>query len=273
MDTTNTVTVQDAMAVLDKGVADMISSEGWVEYLRTQAKFHQYSMHNCLWLMMQAMARGVDVSRFAGFQTWKSLDRHVRKGEKSFKVLAPCSYKREVELADGTTEEVRGIRGFRVVSVFDVSQTDGAPLATLVKELDSSSEAAKGSYDKLVAWLTSKGVTVARESLSGGVYGYYSRTAARIVVDASLSDVQALKTLCHEVGHFLLHSTDDDASRETAEVEAESSAFVILSALGYDTGDYSFGYIAKWSKGSKEIVRGVATRVQKTARTVLEVLS
>ena len=264
--------VSDALRALDQGVANLIATDGWRDYLRAQAQFHQYSFNNVLWLMLQGLQRNVSVSRFAGFQTWKKMGRFVRAGEKSFKVLAPCGYKRTVEKEDGTKEERFGVRGFRVVSTFDVSQTEGKDLPEIASLIQGSDETARETYARLATWSETRGVRVSREK-SDGSNGYYSRSGNRIVVSDTLGDIHALKTLCHEVAHSILHATDEGDSRETKEVEAESTAFVVMTALGFDTSDYSFGYVAVWSKGSKEAVRAVAGRVQKTAHEILDVLS
>ena len=271
MTTTNSPVVE-ALKTLEAGVEKLIASEGWVNYLKTQAAFHNYSFNNAFWLLLQGVTREVNVSRCAGFQTWKKLGRFVRKGETSFKVLAPCTYKREVEKSDGSIEEKSGVCGFRIVSVFDVSQTDGAELPEVCTKLQGQDETARETFVKLAAWSAARGVQVTRESAKGA-NGFYSRVESRIVVESTLSDIQALKTLAHEVAHSILHSTDEGDSRETKEVEAESTAFVVLHALGVNASDYSFGYIATWSKGSKEAVRAVAGRVQKTAHTILEALA
>jgi antirestriction protein ArdC len=269
--TESTVSVSDALKTLDNGVANLIASDGWVSYLKTQAVFHHYSSNNVLWLLLQSAARSVAPTQFAGFQTWKKLGRSVRKGEKSFKVLAPCSYKRTVEKDNGETEERRGIAGFRVVSVFDLSQTDGEALPEIARPL-SGDDGATEIFAQLAAWSDARGVSVTRGN-TGSTFGYFSREARQIVVSNASSGRHALKTLVHEIAHSILHATDEGDSRETKEVEAESTAFVVLHALGLDSSDYSFGYIAAWSKGSKEIVRGVAARVQKTAHTILDALS
>lgn len=263
--------IQEALKTLENGVANLIASEGWENYLKTQARFHNYSFNNALWLMIQGHLRAVDVTKFAGFQTWKKLGRFVRKGELSFKVLAPCTYKREVAKEDGSVEQKFGISGFRVVSVFDVSQTDGEPLPAIVQRLEGQDEQVMLTFARLAAWSCGNGIPVIQKSL-GGINGVYSRVESLITVDDKLSDVQALKTLVHEIAHSLLHSTDEGDSRSTKEIEAESTAFVVLHALGINAQDYSFGYVASWSKGSKEAVRAVAGRVQKTAHTILEVI-
>jgi hypothetical protein len=265
METTLTP-VQEALKTLEAGVATLIASEGWESYLKTQAQFHNYSFNNVLWLAIQGHQRDVNVSKVAGFQSWKKLGRFVKKGATSFKVLAPCTYKREV---DG--EEKFGISGFKCVSVCDTSKTDGAELPEILHLLEGSSEQARATYALLATWSANRGVQVTRED-TGAVNGSYCRTSGTIQVSDKLSDVQALKTLAHEVAHSLLHSTEEGDSRETKEVEAESTAFVVLHALGIDAADYSFGYVASWSKGSKEAVRAVAGRVQKTAHAILEAI-
>ena len=272
MNTNTESPVSLALKSLDEGVETLIRSEGWEAYLKAQAKFHNYSFNNTIWLTIQGSQRAVDVSRFAGFQTWKSLGRQVVAGAKSFKVLAPISYKKEVKNADGSTETKNGCGGFRVVSVFDISQTDGEPLAEVCQNLEGESSLANETFTKLAAWSAARGVTVTREHASGA-NGYYIRSEARIVVDDKLEGTQALKTLAHEVAHSLLHSTDEGDTRETKEVEAESTAFVVLSALGIDASGYSFGYIASWSRGSKVTVKAVAGRVQKAAHQILEALA
>ena len=264
--------VSDALKVLDQGVANLIATDGWKNYLRVQAQFHQYSFNNTLWLMIQGLQRDVAVSRFAGFQTWKKMGRYVRAGEKSFKVLAPCGYKRTVEKEDGSKEEKFGVRGFKVASTFDISQTEGPDLPEVAHQLQGSDETARETFTRLADWSGARGVPISRE-VTGGSNGYYLRSDNRIAVSDNLSDIHALKTLCHEVAHSILHATDEGDSRETKEVEAESTAFVVMTALGFDTSDYSFGYVAVWSKGSKEAVRAVAGRVQKTAHEILDALS
>lgn len=264
--------VQDALKVLDAGVASLIASEGWTNYLKAQARLTRYSFNNTFWLLLQGIERDCQVSQCAGFQAWKKLGRQVRAGEKSFKVLAPCSYKRSIEKSDGTTEEKTGVYGFRIVSVFDVSQTDGDPLPTVATEILGSDETARAIFAQLSRWSEARGVPVSREN-TGSAGGFFSRSDTRIAVSDTAGDIQALKTLVHEVAHSILHATDEGDTRETKEVEAESTAFVVLQALGLDTSGYSFGYVAVWSKGSKEAVRAVANRVQKTARTILDALS
>lgn len=267
MSTEKTSPLKEAMNVIEAGVQNLLASESWVEYLRTQATFHRYSFQNTIWLMVQAADRGVPVSRFAGYETWKKLGRQVRKGEKSFRVLAPCFYK---ERSEATGEEVKIIGGFRTVPVFDISQTEGDEIPDIVTLLDGSSDELREAFEALVKFSAKRGVPVIRKPLAPE-NGYFSREQNHIAVHSGLSDLHALKTLCHEVAHSILHATDEGSSRSTKEVEAESTAFVVMHALGLDTSDYSFGYVASWSNGDTRVIRGVAERVQKAAKEILSV--
>jgi antirestriction protein ArdC len=261
----NTEKLQEAQQALQNGLANLVSTEGWKDYLRAQARFHNYSFQNVIWLTCQAMARGVHATRFAGYQTWRGLGRNVRKGETSFKVLAPCGYK-GVDKATG--EEVYRVRGFRVASTFELSQTDGEPLPEPVKKLEGSSEELRAAFAKVEKYNTSRGLTVVRETLNGP-NGLYNRLNREIKLDSSLSDLQAFKTLCHETAHSLLHNSDEGDSRATKEVEAESVAFVVCHALGIDSAEYSLGYVAHWANGDMKLVQDVAVRVQKTAKIIV----
>jgi antirestriction protein ArdC len=218
-----------------------------------------------VWLLDQAKHRGMDVSRFAGFQTWKSLGRHVRKGESSFKVLAPCGYKK---VDEETGEETFRVRGFRVVSTFDVSQTDGEPLPEPITKLQGSGEELRAAFATIEKSLKARGITVSREALNGP-NGVFLRLNREVKIDESLSDLQALKTLCHETAHSLLHDSVDAESRATKEVEAESTAFIVMHALGLDSAEYSLGYIAHWADGDLKLVQAVATRAQGAAKKIL----
>ncbi len=257
----------EAQKALQTGIANLVASDGWKDYLKAQSRFHNYSFQNVLWLLAQGIARNVNVSRFAGYNTWQALGRQVRKGETSFKVLAPCGYKK---LDEATGEETFRLRGFKVVSTFDVSQTDGEPLPEPIKKLEGTGEDLKAAYAKIEKFNKSRGLTVERRAnLDGGANGFYNRMNREIVIDSALSDLQSLKTLCHETAHSILHDSDDGNSRATKEVEAESTAFVVMHALGLDSAEYSLGYVAHWAKGDSKLVQDVAVRVQKAAKQIL----
>ncbi len=257
-----------ATEALTAGITALIATEGWTKYLRAQAAFHRYSFQNVLWLMIQSAERGVETSRFAGFHAWKDVGRSVVKGAKGFMVLAPCLYKKTDKV---TGEEGYGVRGFRVAYVFDVSQTDGEALPEVTKQLTGSSEELKALFDKLVAFSESRGVPVTREVMEGK-NGYYHLIERRIAISETLSDTHALKTLCHEVSHSILHADSDGDNRATKEVEAESSAYLACAALGVASDDFSFGYIADWSKGNVKLVKEVGDRASRAAKVILAAL-
>ena len=262
---TTTDKLAEAQAALTEGVKNLVDSDGWTKYLEAQSRFHHYSFSNLMWLLFQGKARNVAVSQFAGYQTWLNQGRQVRKGEVSFRVLAPCGYKK---LDESTGETSFRISGFKAVPTFDISQTDGEPLPEIVTQLQGSSDELKAAYAKVETYNVSRGLKVERRDLQGEANGFFSRTERLIVVDSSLSDLQALKTLCHETAHSLLHDSEEGDSRATKEVEAESTAFVVLHALGLNSAEYSLGYVAVWAKGNLKLVQDVANRVQKTAKVI-----
>jgi antirestriction protein ArdC len=199
----------------------------------------------------------------AGYEAWAKMGRQVRKGEKSLKVLAPCIYK---VAEDDQSEGKRVLRGFRVASVFDISQTDGPELPTTTPEL-LDGEAPFGAWDSIVAHVEAAGFTVERGDC--GEANGWTNYASRIVrVRADVTDAQALKTLIHEAAHVAMHE-HDQTCRGRIEVEAESVAFLVCSALGLATDGYSFPYVAGWSNGQVETVRATADRVIATADAIL----
>jgi len=273
MDTTTDTRLEDAHKALTDGIAALVSSDDWKRYLATQSRFHKYSFGNVMWLMGQAITRGVDVTRFAGYRTWQSLGRQVRKGEKAFHVLAPLKFKKSVE-KDGVKEDVYGIRGWRVESTFDISQTDGEPLPEVAKDLQGSSEEIRSLTAKLAAWSASRGVPVTFPARPAGetADGLYYR-AGRIEVFEGMSDLQTFRVLVHEVAHSILHAKEEDRhGRPQNEVEAESTAFIVFTVLGFDASEYSFGYVAGWSEGDTKLVKSVGERIQKAAKEILSVL-
>ncbi len=253
---------------LEQGVAELFESERYKEYLRVMARFHSYSFNNTLLIAMQCPG----ATRLAGFQSWKKLGRHVKKGEKGIKVIAPTPFKKTVE-EDGE-EKVIVVPRYKVVSTYDVSQTEGKPLPEIASTLTGSVD----SFDDFMAALTRVSpVPVGFEDISGSAHGYYSLADKRIAVQEGMSEQQTLKTLIHEISHAKLHDYDlkappderPDIDRETMECQAESIAYTVCQHYGLDTSDYSFGYVAVWSSGrelkelrsSLEIIRDTAAEV------------
>jgi DNA primase len=193
----------------------------------------------------------------AGFNRWKSLGRFVKKGEKGIAIFAP----------------LQQIRGFRVVHVFDISQTEGDDLPDLEavrpKLLDGS--APEGIWEALAAHAGAIGYEVIRHQ-RGSENGYCDFLNKEIAVRPDVSGAQAVKTLIHELGHALLHAEGPVSSREVAEVEVESVAFIVCDALGLDSGDYSFPYVTRWAEGSDELVKQTAERAIGCAKQILTVL-
>ncbi len=207
----------------------------------------------------------------AGFHRWKELGRWVRKGERGLAIFAPCRYRTKVEDDSGDEKSLQQIRGFRVVYVFDISQTEGDDLPDLdavrPKLLDGA--APDGVWDVLTTHAQSIGYEVIRHQ-RGSENGYCDFLKKQIAVRPDVSGAQAVKTLIHELGHALLHSEGPVATREIAEVEVESVAFIVCDALGLDSGHYSFPYVTRWAEGSTDLVRDTAERAIGCAKQILE---
>ncbi|MGM9660494.1 MAG: YodL domain-containing protein [Faecousia sp.] len=254
---------------LEAGIQALFESEQYKAYLTAMSKFHNYSFNNTLLIAMQKP----DASLVAGFGKWRDdFERHVKKGEKGIKILAPSPYKVKKQMekidpstqkpvigADGkpvTEEREIEIPAFRVVTVFDVSQTEGKEIPDIaVSELTGSVE----QYQDFFAALEKASpVPIAFENIEGGAHGYYHLEEKRIAIDEGMSELQTLKTAIHEIAHAKLHAIDkgapateqaDRLDRRTREVQAESVAYAVCQHYGLDTSDYSFGYVAGWSSG------------------------
>jgi hypothetical protein len=252
----------ELVAQLTEGVGTLTSSLEWQRYLEIQSRFHHYSFGNCLLIAAQCH----EASRVAGFNAWRKLNRFVRKGEKAIWVLAPMVYK----TAEESTKD-RVIRGFKFVPVFDIAQTDGEELPCVCKRLEGDDP--DGLYARLVTVAESCGFTVEDHEFNGSANGDCCHVAHRIRVETANTPAQRMKTLAHELAHALLHGSYDN--RALAELEAESTAYVVCHALGLDSGDYSFGYVATWA-GSGELaisaIRASCERIQKSAAAILQAL-
>ena len=259
----------ELLASLSDGVARLVTGERWARYLIFQSRFHAYSANNTMLLLLQ----NPYATRVAGYRAWQALDRQVRAGETALRILAPVRYRRE-DAPDG--ERASEVRGFRLVSVFDVSQTEGPDLPGVVSRLEGLAPA--GVFDALVSVAHGLGFRVERPAtLESGANGDTSHAEGCIRVVASHAEAQQVKTLAHEIAHALLHdptvTTTRELTRGLRELEAESAAYVICAALGMDTSDYSFGYVAGWAGGGPEAVKGItasASRIQRAASAVLK---
>ena len=254
---------------LEQGITELFDSERYKEYLRVMSRFHNYSFNNTLLIAMQKP----DASLVAGFSSWKNTHgRNVKRGEKGIKILAPSPYKirREMEKIDPQTQQpVIGKDGkpvteereitvpaYKVVSVFDVSQTEGRELPDIaVDELAGDVDRYK---DFFAALEQTSPVPIGFENIEGKSHGYYHLEEKRIAIQEGMSELQTLKTAIHEIAHAKLHDIDlnapkediaDRPDRRTREVQAESVAYTVCQHYGLDTSDYSFGYVAGWSSG------------------------
>jgi len=289
--TSQTTAGQDKLAALHEqisdGVAALVESDGWRAMLDTAAKFHSYSLGNLVLIALQAP----QATRVAGFRSWQSLGRQVRKGERGIVILAPCTYRPKTadraepaapagpELAatsGGAAAPNPGgkkqVRGFRVVHVFDVAQTEGAPLPEVAPAL-LTGQAPAGLWDDLASQVTGYGYALERGDC-GGANGYTDPRRWVVRVRDDIDDAHAAKVLAHELGHLECgHVTDLPTyltCRGRCEVEAESVAYVLGAAHGLDASGYSFAYVAGWAGGDLNCVRQAAETVTKAARTILE---
>lgn len=279
--------VQELTDKLERGLTELFNSDSYKNYLSTMSKFHNYSFNNTLLIAMQKP----EASLVAGYKAWqKNFDRHVNKGEKAIRILAPAPYKikEERDKVDPVTQEIMldrdgnpqkeeveiTIPAFRAVSVFDVSQTDGKPIPELeAKELLSDVE---GYQDMIHAVEAVSPVPIEMEEIAGESKGYFDREARRIAVQENMSESQTLKTMIHEVAHSMLHNKEVEQDeqvrkdRNTKEVEAESIAYTVCQHFGVDTSEYSFGYIAGWSSGrdTKELKSAMDT-IRRTASELI----
>ena len=274
---------------LEQGIMELFDSDRYKEYLRVMSKFHNYSFNNTLLIAMQKP----DASLVAGFQSWKNnFKRNVVKGEKGIKILAPSPFKikQEMEKIDPATQKpIIGADGkpvkeekeitipaFKVVSVFDVSQTEGKELPDIA--VDMLTGDVERFKDVFAALEKTSPVPIGFEKIEGNSHGYYHLEEKRIAIDEGMSELQTIKTAIHEIAHAKLHDIDPNAPKEeqadrpdrrTREVQAESVAYAVCQHYGLDTSDYSFGYVAGWSsvreldelKSSLETIRSTAAEI------------
>jgi antirestriction protein ArdC len=240
-----------------------------MEYLAFAARFRQYSFNNTLLILLQCPT----ATRVASYRKWGELGRQVSKGEKGLSIFAPMMRKRE-DAASG--EEKTYLSGFRLVSVFDVAQTEGDALPEdPAKPVLLEGEAPEGLYDALVSIVAGAGYSLQVGPSEHGENGFTRPSDKVIQVTEGLSEAQSCKTLIHEVAHMLLHTDDKELTqdallhRNVAEVEAESVAHIVATVHGLATEDYTVPYVAGWSNGKTEVIAATADRVLKTAKQIL----
>ena len=289
--------VKEITDKLEAGIKELMDSDKFKEYLKCLSKFHNYSLGNTILIALQKP----DATLVAGYTAWKNqFGRQVQKGEQGIRILAPTPYKRkmEVDVIDPSTGQARMnpdgtkatelkeimVPAFKVVNVFDVSQTDGRPIPSIgVNELTGDVRQYEMFFEALKR---SCPVPIAFEQIDSGAKGYYHTVEHRIALQEGMSQVQTIKTLIHEMTHQHLHSKDPKEmspeeprlTRNAKEVEAESVAYTVAQHYGIETSDYSFAYIAGWSAGkdtpelkasldrirtaADELITGIDTQLQ-----------
>lgn len=264
--------MQKLSDMLEQGLEVYACSEKYRDLLKTMSKFHNYSAQNCLLILAQQP----DASFVAGFDSWKrNFNRYVKKDSKSIMIKSPCTYTQKNE--DGTEEERLG---FKASYVFDISCTapiSGKPPVQIgVENLQGSVQ----NYSDLLLCLTScADIPIHYEKIKGKANGCYTENdgAPKIIISDSLSEIQTVKTLIHEIAHSRLHSSkttgkeEKKKTRDHRELEAESVAFIVCSYFGLDTSDYSFPYILSWSSERfREILKDSMSDIQKVSSYIIE---
>lgn len=277
------------MQSLESGVEELFTSNRYQEFLKTMAKFHNYSFNNTMLIAMQRP----DATLVTSYKNWQSMGRQVMKGEKGITIIAPAPYKKmkEKEVLDENQRPIMGTDGkpkteqvevtvphFKAVTVFDIAQTSGEPIQTLAPELLTSAVQDFDSFMQAIQKISP--VPIRFDEIDGNANGYYHNADKEIVIKKGLSESQTLKTAIHETAHAKLHdkeimeSLGVEKDRLTKEVEAESVAYCVCSSFGLDTSDYSFPYIAGWSS-SREMKEMKASMdvIRKTAGEMIDQLT
>jgi hypothetical protein len=274
------------MTMLEEGIKDVFTSGRFQDYLSMMAKFHSYSFRNTMLILMQRP----DATKVAGFHTWMTgFERKVSKGEVGIRILAPYSFKKDMltnktdvygqVIYDKKTgqpiKELKkvDVQSFKIVYVFDVSQTEGKPLPELMEELKATVENAD-EIEKAIRNIAVCPIEFAE--INNGAKGYYSSSENKIVIKSGMSSMHSIKTMIHELAHSRLHGKDcsDKYERSVMEVQAEAVAFAVLQFLDIDTSDYSFAYISSWSSNQelKELSSSLSV-IQKETNEIIQLLT
>lgn len=277
---------KQAFEMIEQGVKDVYSSDNFRKYLSCCSKFHSYSLNNTLLILAQKP----DATLVAGYNAWqRNFNRHVDKGERGLIILAPVTSK-ITQLMDKADEDGNPILDengdpikeervinqlrFTTTTVFDIFQTSGEPLPSLIHNLTGSSDEILAFIDsvKNICTIPIDYHSPSKDAvLAGGAKGYYSIAEDRIVLNMELEDMQIAKTLIHEYSHSILHKkTDKDSDQR--EIEAESLAFVLCDHFGIDTSDYSFGYIASYAAQDEAKLKTILSNIQSTAHEMIDKL-
>ena len=259
--------LQELTDRLENGIKELYASGRYAEYLAAMSKFHHYSFGNVVLILLQCPT----ATKVAGYNRWKKdFGRQVKKGEHGISILCPCpqtrwAQKQKTDSISGqpilsedgspVMETVRiTIPRFKIGTVFDVSQTEGRELPSIMaSELTGEVESFQRLYDCLAELSP---VPITEDEVPGTAKGFFSSEEQRIVLRRGMPQLQIVKTLVHEIAHAKLHDktkipVEEQKVRSQREVEAESVAYVVCQHIGLDTSDYSFGYVAGWSRGKE----------------------
>ena len=277
---------KQAFSMIEQGVKDVYSSESFKQYLSCLSKFHSYSLNNTLLILSQKP----EASLVAGYRAWQTnFNRHVNKGEKGLMILAPVTTKEDrlmnkhdengnviLDESGNPVQEMRvvNLTHFKTTTVFDISQTSGDPLPSLVHDLTGSSNEVKAIIQTIqsVCTIPIEFKTETEDlSFMTGAKGYYSPKKDKIVINKDLEDLQTAKTLIHEYAHSILHK-ETDKNQSQREIEAESLAFVICDHFGIDTSEYSFGYIASYANKDYSELKSILVNIQSKTHEMIELI-
>ena len=277
---------KQAFSMIEQGVKDVCSSESFKQYLSCLSKFHSYSLNNTLLILSQKP----EASLVAGYRAWQTnFNRHVNKGEKGLMILAPVTTKEDrlmnkhdengnviLDESGNPVQEMRvvNLTHFKTTTVFDISQTSGDPLPSLIHDLTGSSNEIKAMIQTIqsVCTIPIEFKTETEDlSFMTGAKGYYSPRKDKIVINKDLEDLQTAKTLIHEYAHSILHK-ETDKNQSQREIEAESLAFVICDHFGIDTSEYSFGYIASYANKDYSELKSILVNIQSKTHEMIELI-
>jgi len=256
-------------AQIETGIQNVLTSDKWQEWLQLQSRFYRYSYCNTILILAQYPS----ASFVAGFNRWNDeFKRKIKKGSKAIKILAP-RFVTETKKDEETGQDVtrKKLVGFISVNVFDISQTEGDELPILCNELQGTSEPARLVIESLLKVIPCR---ISFQAIDSGAKGFYSHTENYIAVKEGMSDHQSAKTLAHEYAHYKMHRGNAVKERDRKEIEAESVAFIVCKYFGVDTDEYSFEYLASWSRGKdKDAIAKLCDGIQKTAAEIIDEIS
>lgn len=259
--------------MLEQGLETYATSDKYRDFLKMMSKFHNYSAQNCLLILSQ----NPQATLVAGFDRWKrDFNRYVKKDSRAIMIKAPCKYKQK----NTETGEEEERLGFKATYVFDVSDTEVIPGRISFTDGVENLKGSVKDFNDMILFLTEcADVPVEYQKIKGKANGFYTEKddVPKIVISDSLSELQTVKTLVHEIAHSYLHSSkkeEKDKSKKTRdqkELEAESVAYIVCSYFDLDTSDYSFPYILSWShERFRDILKESMSDIQRTASYIID---